>query len=244
LSPSSIPEIVSVVKQSSGMIASAAEGRFWLAFWENVLNLSNARNASHLDTVGGQVAGPQRVTLAARVGSAAQALPHLTSTRVRWNLRCDRSVWYCVPSVSLWLCCERGDLTYAPDGPPGWRSRTETGSPIDILRTGPRSQIGGQIDATPAVDVLPGKLGMRLAGLEDEGSAAEPVAPRRRARGNLVGHGCRAPGRKCRLRTGCCIDLGYQRFSRGIRHPARQRIPIYHGGEYGRARSRRDSRLG
>jgi hypothetical protein len=59
LSPSSIPEIVSVVKQSSGMIASAAEGRFWLAFWENVLNLSNARNARHLDTVGGQVAGPQ-----------------------------------------------------------------------------------------------------------------------------------------------------------------------------------------
>src|SRR5580704_14081251 len=79
LSPSSIPEIVSVVKQSSGMIASAAEGRFWLAFWENVLNLSNARNgspgASTLDIDAGPLESPlRRIGLVLRAVSLTVAL--------------------------------------------------------------------------------------------------------------------------------------------------------------------------
>jgi hypothetical protein len=62
-------------------------------------------------------------------------------------------------AVSLTVALLRAgvDLTYAPEGPPTGAREGETGSPIDILRTGPRSHIGGQIDAGPCGRCLAGQ---------------------------------------------------------------------------------------
>ena len=50
----------------------------------------------------------------------------------------------------------------------------------------------------------------------------------------LVGHVRRAPIHHRRLRHGRSLGLGHQRFSRRLRHPPRQRLPVHRRREPGR----------